>query len=267
MVKILDVSICVVLYRAEDGTQRFHNDLMASLIGYSGWELLYYDNSPTDFLRNVVLDSSKECKICYIHDRSNLGFSYANNYLILIAQKKVILLLNPDVYGFTPATWDLIKTLDVRSCAVFAKLLNPDGTHQDCVGEVTSISRIFKKNRSMQHISKPTEVGMGIMAFMLTEKLVFAKVGLLDCDYKLYAEDMDWCYRAMLHGIHLIYNPRIVLTHTGGASSSNRWDRKATLIRKYQAEIIFIDKHFHNIAWVVMRLINLIKQLRTQFSK
>lgn len=57
---------------------------------------------------------------------------------------------------------------------------------------------------------------MGIMAFMLTSKKVLAHVGLLDCDYPLYAEDMDWCYRAKRLGYSIIYNPSLVLTHTGG---------------------------------------------------
>ena len=258
----LNLSICVVLYRSEEGTKIFHQDLMDSLREQTGFEVNYYDNSPTDALRIPLEAHSYFDKVNYVHDNRNLGFSYANNKLILAARYKKILLLNPDVYGFSKKAWSLIEAQEVSQNVVFAKLKNSDGSFQDCIGEIVSIRRAFSPRINYGAIKSPTKIGMGIMAFMLTEKDVYARVGLLDCRYSLYAEDMDWCYRASRLGYSLIYEPKIELTHTGGASAKDRWSKKTTLRRKYLAEQLFVDIHFRGMNWAVMRFLNAIKRFK-----
>lgn len=257
----LDISICVVLFRAEAGTIRFHQELLASLREHDDFEVLYYDNSPTDALRDPLRFNPDALSVSYVHDPRNLGFSYANNQLILGSRHAKVLLLNPDVYGFTPEIWRFIASLDVDQCARFARLLNADGSFQDCVGEPTGLLRPFRRRRDYAALRQPEPVGMGIMAFMLTHRQVFAHVGLLDCRYPLYAEDMDWCYRAGRMGHPVIFDPRVELTHTGGASASDRWSRQATLLKKYRAEALFIDRHFGGPHWMVLRALNILKQL------
>ena len=254
----LNLSICVVLYESIEVTQRFHQQLMASLQGFDDYEVLYYDNSPGDAL-SQWFSNQLQPGVHYEHDPRNLGFSFGNNQLILRARYSRILLLNPDVFGLNAALWSLVTSKPTDNQARFARLLNADGSFQDCVGEVSSLSRVFKKRPDYAAIGQPTEVGMGIMAFMLTEKPVFAKVGLLDCSYPLYAEDMDWCFRASQAGVHVVYDPTIELTHLGGASAQERWARAAGLRRKYAAERIFIDKHMHGLNWAAMRMLNALK--------
>ncbi len=254
----LPISICVVLYESVEVSQRFHEALMASLASFDSFEVLYYDNSPSATLAQWF-STRLQPGVHYQHDPRNLGFSFGNNQLILRAQHERILLLNPDVFGLNAATWRDIASKPTDGQARFARLLNADGSFQDCVGEVSSLSRVFKKRPDYAAIRQPTEVGMGIMAFMLTEKSVFAKVGLLDCSYPLYAEDMDWCFRASQAGMRVLYDPTIELTHLGGASAQERWARGAGLRRKYAAERIFIDKHMHGLNWAAMRLLNMLK--------
>ncbi|WP_119354255.1 glycosyltransferase family 2 protein [Azohydromonas sediminis] len=256
----LDLSICVVLYESAEITRRFHAELTASLAGCSGYEILYYDNSTTDC--HVEWGRSIETgHIRYRHDPRNLGFSYANNQLILRAQFERILLLNPDVFGFTHALWALVAQRHLTNEAIFARLLNADGSFQDCVGEPSSLGRALSGRVDYAQLTTPTEVGMGIMAFMLTDKETFARVGLLDCDYPLYAEDMDWCFRATRAGVRIVYDPTLVLTHIGGASAAQRWERSKVVRRKYHAERIFIDKHFRGAEWLTMRVLNRLKIL------
>ena len=254
----LNLSICVVPYESVEVTQRFHRKLMKSLEGFQDYEVLYYDNSPGDFLAKWFSNQSQPA-VHYWHDPRNLGFSFGNNQLILRARHERILLLNPDVFGLNTAVWSAIAATPTDGQARFARLLNADGSFQDSVGEVSSLARVFKPRLDYASIRQPTEVGMGIMAFMLTERSVFARVGLLDCGYPLYAEDMDWCYRATQAGVRVVYDPTIELTHLGGASATERWAKGASVRRKYLAERIFIDKHMHGLNWVAMRALNLLK--------
>jgi len=259
----LNISICVVLYRSEEGTIRFHQELLESLRNCSNFEIRYYDNSPTDALRKPLSTHQNDCAVSYFHDSRNLGFSYANNVLILNARYKKILLLNPDVYGFNANVWELIGSYSVSKRVIFAKLLNPDGSFQDCIGDIVSIRRALVRRLDYSAVDSKIIIGMGIMAFMLTEKEVYAHVGLLDTDYSLYAEDMDWCYRATQKGYELIYEPTITLTHTGGASAKNRWSYGESLRKKYAAEIVFVNKHTKGFYWVVMRTFSALKILKS----
>ena len=261
--KLLDLSICIVLYRSESVVDRFLHELRQSLACFHGYEILFYDNSPTDSLR-LIVDTDD-----YWHDPRNLGFSYANNELILRAKSNNLLLLNPDVFGFTEEFWD--RTIDyiareVQEKVTFVKLLNPDGSHQDCVGEPVSLRRAFRRTPDYSSLTERTQISAGIMAFLLTTRAVFARVGLLDCDYSLYGEDMDWSYRARRQKIELLYEPTFVLTHLGGASTEGRWSERDALKRKYLADDVFIDKHARGLRWFALKLLNRIKVLRLRLA-
>lgn len=247
----LNLTICVVLYRSAEVSRRFAREIAASLHGYSDWEIIFYDNSPTDELVDLAAFGT------YRHDPRNLGFSFANNQTILSARYANIALINPDVFGFSTDFWDrLVQQALGRADVRFVKLLNEDGSHQDCVGEVSSLARAWRVPVDYASLTTEQPIGMGIMAFMLTTREVFARVGLLDCDYPLYAEDMDWCFRANRSGIPVLYDPTFVLTHLGGASASDRWAHRQSLRRKYMAERIFIDKHRRGLGWLSLRLLN-----------
>lgn len=252
----LRLSICVVLYESVDVTRRFHMELMESLRDFDSVELLYYDNSASDALAQWFGAQALPGFVSYQHDSRNLGFSFANNQLILRARHERILLLNPDVFGLNGGLWRRIAAMQTAETARFVRLLNADGSFQDCIGDVASLRRASARRPDYAALHEETEVGMGIMAFMLCDKDVFASVGLLDCDYPLYAEDMDWCYRARQRGVRVLYDPMIELTHLGGASANGRWAAAQSLRRKYMAERIFIDKHYRGLYWLSMRLLN-----------
>jgi GT2 family glycosyltransferase len=255
----LRLSICIVLYESVETTKRFHLQLCESLGESSQVELLYFDNSASDALQEWFAGRISD-SIQYTRDSRNLGFAYGNNRLILNARYERVLLLNPDVFGLTKTFWDRIATIDAGGTARFARLLNEDGSFQDCIGEVASLERALKPRRDYGALEQPAEVGMGIMAFMLTDKHVFASVGLLDCSYPLYAEDMDWCFRARHNGVRVLYDPGLVLTHIGGASAKDRWKLAESNRKKYFAEAIFIDKHYRGWTWICMRALNAVKR-------
>jgi GT2 family glycosyltransferase len=254
----LHLSICVVLYESVEVTKRFHQELIASLAGLDAYEILYFDNSQTDELQSWFAIKTS-ANVGYERDNRNLGFSYGNNCLILRARYERVLLLNPDIFGLSPNFWERLAKVQTQGTARFARLLNTDGSFQDCVGEPATLGRLFRARLNYAALTEPTEVGVGIFAFVLLDKQVIAQVGLLDCGYPLYSEDVDWCYRAKKAGMRILYDPRLELTHIGGASAQGRWNRAESLRKKYLAERIFIDKHFRGLAWAGMRALNQLK--------
>ncbi len=149
-----------------------------------------------------------------------------------------------------------------RDSVRFIRLLNEDGSFQDCVGGISSLDRAFGNRRDFAAVSQPTAVEMGIMAFMLAPREIFNRVGPLDEAFPMYGEDMDWCYRAGEQKIALIYDPALALTHVGGASAGTRWSSKDSTLQKYAAERIFINKHYRGWYRLSMLVLNRLKRLR-----
>lgn len=257
--KKLDLSIVIVTYNCSAFIEKMLDELELSLSNFLNYEVLILDNNSSD---DTIVCLRKYDKHFDIFDsKLNYGFAKANNILIQKAKYENILLLNPDVFGFSSYFWnDLFKEWD-RINPMFIKLLNKDGSFQDCVGEIVSFKRIFSRfnNIAYDKLSHITEVGMGIMAFMITSKSSFDEIGLISEDYYMYSEDMDWCYRAKLCGYRILYNPNLQLTHIGGASSSTIWRDKVTLQKKYYSERIFIRKYYNGIYKCVLLGMNYLK--------
>jgi GT2 family glycosyltransferase len=79
---------------------------------------------------------------------------------------------------------------------------------------------------------------------MLVRKDVCERVGLLDDDFFLYAEDVDWCVRARTAGYRCVYVPASMVFHKEAASVKGK-DGKGTLFLYYNTRnfLKMIAKH------------------------
>src|SRR5690606_25986557 len=59
-------------------------------------------------------------------------------------------------------------------------------------------------------------------AFMLVRRKAIDEVGLLDEQFFMYGEDVDWCYRIKQAGWTNYYYPKTHIIHYKGASSRKR---------------------------------------------
>ena len=76
---------------------------------------------------------------------------------------------------------------------------------------------------------------------MMVRKTVIDQVGLLDEDYFMYGEDIDWCYRIYQAGWKIYYVPDTEIIHFRGESGKGAPLR--ILYRKSKAMSIFVNKH------------------------
>jgi N-acetylglucosaminyl-diphospho-decaprenol L-rhamnosyltransferase len=56
-------------------------------------------------------------------------------------------------------------------------------------------------------------------AAIVTRAATLARLGLFARRYFAYYEDTDWCWRAQLAGLHLVYDPTATITHVRGQTS------------------------------------------------
>jgi hypothetical protein len=79
--------------------------------------------------------------------------------------------------------------------------------------------------------------------------------GLLDEDYFMYGEDMDWSFRFKSAGWRIVYTPISTVRHLKRASS--RQNRATTIRWFYDAMRIFYRKHYQTRypGWVTMAVL------------
>ena len=58
---------------------------------------------------------------------------------------------------------------------------------------------------------------------LLVKRRVCEEVGLMDKEYFLYSEEIDWCVRARQRGFRCTFVPESIVYHKGGASSGEAY--------------------------------------------
>jgi GT2 family glycosyltransferase len=95
----------------------------------------------------------------------------------------------------------------------------------------------FDENQEM-------EVDSVMGAFLLIRRAVIDKIGLLDEQFFMYGEDLDWCWRCKEVGFKVWYYPKTTVIHYKGSSSK----KEPFLMLKafHDSMWIFYKKHYAN---------------------
>jgi GT2 family glycosyltransferase len=114
---------------------------------------------------------------------------------------------------------------------------------------LSGLSRLFPNSErfgryNLTYLSADvtTELDAVVGAFMMIRRETLAEVGLLDERYFMYAEDLDFCYRAKQMGWEVWYNAAVTILHYKGQSSQQR--SKFANAKFYETMRLFHDKHF-----------------------
>ncbi|MCG8349328.1 MAG: glycosyltransferase family 2 protein [Chloroflexales bacterium] len=114
---------------------------------------------------------------------------------------------------------------------------------------MTGLSRLFPNNRrfgrynlSYLDPALQTDVDSVVGACMLLRTSVIREVGLLDEQFFMYGEDLDWSYRIKLYGWRIVYYPAVQVLHYKRAASTRR--AIPSIRAFYDAMRIFHRKHF-----------------------
>lgn len=213
------------------------------------------DNASSDGSPEMVSKEFPQVKL--IRNKKNAGFAKANNQAIKLAQGDYILLLNPDTKVQADALNQMIAFLDSHPDAgvVGAKLVLPDGRVQpDPFGRFPTVKNILllklwqmseriKGNRDLtrKDFSKILEVDWISGASMMIRQEVIKEVGLMDEEYFLYLEDVDWCYRMRQAGWSIYVLPTAKITHHLGQSRQKNLQTARTEYRNSFQR--FCEKH------------------------
>jgi len=223
-------------------------------------EVIVVDNASDDGSVELVREEFPEVRL--IANSENLGFARANNQAIRLARGRYLALINPDTLVREDTFRTLVDFLEAHPEAglVGCKVLNADGSLQlacrrsiptpwVAFTKLSGLSSLFPRTRLFGRYNltyldpdQTTEVEAVSGSFMVFRREIIESVGLLDEDYFLYGEDLDWCYRIRKAGWKIYYVPATSIVHFKGQSS--RKSGYDDLLLFYRAMLIFVRKHF-----------------------
>ena len=266
------LSIIIVTHNAKDFLRNCLKSVFEKIKNLS-FEVLVVDNASSDGTFEMLKNEFPQVKV--IFSKENLGFAKANNLAIKEAKGKYIFLLNPDTILLDENFERLIdfaqKNPDVG--AIGPKVLNSDFTiqHQCKRGFPTpwnifcylsGLAKIFPKSKifagyllTYLDTEKIQEVDSLSGCAMVVKREVIEKVGMMDEDYYLYGDDLDWCYRIKSAGWKVVYFPETKIIHYGGKGGTGK-KPYFNIYHFYRSAFIFYRKHpakkyFFLINWLV----------------
>lgn len=223
-------------------------------------EVFVVDNNSVD--GSVTLIKEKFPQINLIVNKTNTGFSVANNQAIRLAKGEYVLLLNPDTVVQEDTFTKILGFMDAHPEAggLGVKMLDGQGnfapeskrglpTPEVAFYKIFGFSRLFPKSKRFgkYHLSylsedQINEIDVMSGAFMLIRKSVLDQIGLLDENFFMYGEDIDLSYRIKKAGYRNYYFPDTQIIHYKGESTKRSSLNYVVIF--YKAMAIFSKKHF-----------------------
>ncbi|MBX2930492.1 MAG: glycosyltransferase family 2 protein [Chitinophagaceae bacterium] len=249
----MSLSIIIVNYKSAP----FIIDCLQSAVkfsSYQNFEWIIVDNNSNDNSKENIMGKFPFIK--WIDMAYNAGFSRANNAGIKIATGNAVLLLNPDTLIVDDAIEkcynQFIKSHYV-ACGV--QMLNPDNTTQisgsnfmkggiNHLLPLPYLGSFLKIIAKGMKVSKPSievasneEIVQWISgAFLMVKKEAIEKIGMMDEDFFLYAEEIEWCSRlntvgklcvyGQYHIIHILGEVIVSAADSKDKSYQNLFDKK-----------------------------------------
>ena len=267
---MLSLSIVVVNYNSGKLLRQCIESIRAETTTLD-CEILIVDNASTDKSISIAEPSFGEAIL--IKNTENAGFSKANNIGISKSRGRYVLLVNPDVVVLPGSVVELIRFMEENPTAgiISGKLVNSDRSLQysirnfpsltnqvfegaflhhlfpwltTLVGEVVYNNKAYERERTVDWISG---------AVMMVRREVFETVGMLDEDFFLYAEEIDWCYRTSKHGWQVSYVPTAQFIHFGSGYRAN----PALLAQDMRSRRMLYRKHYGLLRAKLLNLIML----------
>lgn len=256
MAKETEVSIIIVNYNTKTLTEQ----CILSVVEYTRdvqYEIIVVDNASNDESIPLLESLNKKGIINLIKSKKNLGFAGGNNLGIKKAKGKYLLLLNSDtmlndnVIGNVYRWMEDNKDVGVATCA----LTGTDNVRQAPGGNLPNllnviswmtiedlpfIDKIIKPFHPKKFEQKePSELGWVTGTFFFIRKKVIDQIGVLDEDFFMYTEEVEFCYRAREKDWKMFYLPQHDIVHIGKASSNNKF----ALTQEIKGIKLFFRKH------------------------
>lgn len=274
----VDLSVIILSYNTKELLHACLTTVFASQLGKYSMEVIVCDNASSDGSLDMVKKDFPDA-IC-IQNGKNKGFAAGNNPGIKKSKGRYVLLLNSDTEVHTHAFQTMISYMDadhavgVSTC----KVVLPSGaidpachrgfpTPWASITYLLKLEKLFPKShlfgqyhQGYKDMHVTHEVDCIVGAFFMVRREVIDTVGLLDEDYFMYGEDIDWCYRIKHAGWKIMFNPEASILHRkkqSGRANVLKKTRSITEVYFHKYNWLFYKKHYKQIyPWWVTMMVN-----------
>jgi len=276
---MVDLSIIILNFNTKKLLKDCLRSIVKSDVGNYKIEIIIVDNASTDgsakmaeSLISTNLFKRKNIKFSLTCNKKNLGFAVGNNKGIRETRGRYVLLLNSDTRVYKETFAKMIRFMDESPnwAAATCKVTLPNrqldwACHRgfpnpwNAFCYFSGLEKLFPKFRltggyhqKWKNLKKTHQVDVISGAFFFIRKKVIEKVGLLDEDFFMYGEDIDWCFRIKEKDFRIAFAPITKITHVKGRSgklkkTSNKNDRKIkkeSLEQFFETMKLFYKKHY-----------------------
>jgi GT2 family glycosyltransferase len=278
------LSIIILNYNTKDLVVQALNSITCS----RQHEIIIVDNGSTDGSAGFFRKKFPNHRL--ITSNENLGFAGGNNLGLTAATGQYILLLNSDTVIIDRAIDKCLAYLDQHPLIgiLTPKLTLTDGsvdlachrgapTIWNSLTYFTKMEKIFPglKIFSGYHqlykgLDSIHQIDATSGAAMFIRAKVIKDIGLLDERFFMYAEDLDFCYRARQQGWQIVYYPQSRIQHLKGQSGTKHNDKQLQTQTKhyfYSTMKQYYDKHQgpghpQIVRWITHQGIDVIEKLK-----
>jgi GT2 family glycosyltransferase len=254
-----DLSVVIVSWNTRDLLARCLTSLNADGVAL---RTIVVDNASADGTVDMLAERFPAVDVVSLSE--NRGFAAATNLGIRQAPDGDVLLLNPDTEMLPGALTALRSALHAMPHVglVSGILLNPDRSLQSAGYRFPTLTQSFLDffplndrliASSVNGRFKPGDgvtpyaVDHPLGACMLVRREVIDQVGLLDENYFMYSEEIDWCRRITGAGWTILIAPAVKIIHYGGQSTSQASEEMFLQLHRSRARYF---AHYHSRAYL-----------------
>jgi GT2 family glycosyltransferase len=245
----MDLSIIVTSYRNPKLLKVCLDSIKKSVLSMEH-ELIVADSATQEDMEIMMREEYED--VVFFPFKDNVGFQALIKKGLEYSKGKYILILNGDII-VTPESimgmYNYIKN-DASVGMVGPKLLNFNGTLQDsCFRFYKPMTIVYRRTflgslsfakkhldwflmRDYDHLAVK-EVDWIMGSSIMISREAFEKVGLMDPQYFMYMEDVDWCRRFWEQGFKVMYLPDVSMHHYHGKGSAKGGAIRSLLLNRY----------------------------------
>jgi GT2 family glycosyltransferase len=236
------------------------------------------DNASTDGSAAMVRGEFPQVRL--IAGETNLGFAGGNNAALRAmgfpqadaGQPEAVLLLNPDTVIRPGALKAMLEALQTRPEVgiVGANLTFGDGVFQhgaygfpglwQLAIELFPLPGRFYESRfngryprDLYAGTEPFAIDHPLGAAMMVRSTAIHQTGLMDKDYHMYVEEVDWAWRIKSNGWAALCVPAAQIIHLGGQSTGQI--KTESFINLWRSRCRFYQKSYSGVKFRLARLL------------
>jgi hypothetical protein len=241
-----EVDVAVVTWN----TRQVTLDALAALLTSepaSVIRVLVRDNGSTDGTAEAIATSFPDVELDA--GAENLGFAGGVNTILGRSNAAWVLLLNSDAWPEPGAISRLITCGEQhpRAAAIAPRLIRPDDSLEPSTWPFPSLRVAVRSAiRPLRYLwphDRERSIDWAVGAALLIRRDALDEIGGLDDSLFMYAEDLEWCWRAREAGWQIWFTPDAVVRHIGNASGSQRYGARQPAAWIANSIVVYRRRH------------------------